>query len=36
MLVEVKCTSLSNTDGKPFGLLVILHEIIEDGQVAEL
>lgn len=34
--VEVKCTLLSDTDEKPFGLLVILHEITEDGQIAEL
>jgi PAS domain S-box-containing protein len=36
MWVEVKCTSLSNTDEKPFGLLVILHEITEDGQMEKL
>ena len=36
MSVEVKCTSLSDTNEKPFGLLVILHEVAEDSQVTRL
>jgi len=36
MVVEVKCTSLDDANGKSFGLLVILHEVAEDSQMTRL